>query len=174
MNSEQAANILAFYSYYHPRETIDDIAVEFKIPASIIVNGLFYGERVGLFTSDRKKAYWKDITVIAVPDNNADFGKDVERVKNNMLETITNLNSVEEDILDENLFLWLGVPLTVSKVCLQLLVNEGKITKYFIRDLKDPKSKYYYHTLTENKDKMFAKINFNKKNKHELISSRER
>lgn len=166
MNSEQAANILAFYSFYHPKDSVDQIADEFKVPASIIVNGLFYGEKAGLFTSDRKKAYWKNINVVACPGINADYGKDVERIKSIMLETITNLNEQEEDILEENLFVWVGAPLTVSKVALRLLINEGKLARYWIRDLKDPKSKYYYPTLAENIDKRFASINFkNQSNK---------
>lgn len=165
MNSEQIANILAFYSYYNPKSNVDMIADEFKIPASLIVNGLFWGEEHGLFTSDRIRAYWKNITVIKCPEITADFGKDIERIKGIMMETITNLNGVKEDILEENLFIWVGAPLTISKVALQLLVSEGKLAKYWIRDLKDPKSKYHYPTLPENVDKKFAKVNFKHENK---------
>jgi len=160
MNSDQVANILAFYSYYNPKDDVDAIALEFKIPASLIVNGLFYGEKKGLFTSDRMKAFWKNITVVKCPEVDADFGKDIKRIKGIMMETITNLNSVQEDILEENLFIWVGAPLTVSKVALQLLINEGKLVKYWIRDLKDTKSKYYYPTLPENVEKKFAQVNF--------------
>jgi hypothetical protein len=160
MNSEQVANILAVYSYYHPKASVDLMAEEFKVPASVIVNGLYYGEKIGLFTANRKGSLWKEITVDAEPDTNSDFGKDIERVKKMMVETITNLNADESDILQENLFLWIGAPLLVSKVALQLLINEGILVKYFIRDLKDPKSKYYYPTLTENKDKRFGAKNF--------------
>ena len=165
MNSKQIANILAFYSYYNPKDDIDAIALEFKVPAALIVNGLFYGEQHGLFTSDRVKALWKNITVIKCPETTDDFGKDMERIKSMMLETITNLNSVQEDILEENLFIWVGAPLTVSKVALQLLINEGKLVKYWIRDLKDTKSKYYYPTLPENAEKMFAQVNFKNQSK---------
>lgn len=160
MNSEQVANILAFYSYYNPKDNVDAIAEEFKLPASLIVNGLFWGEQNGLFTSDRKGAYWKNITVVKLPKDTADFGKDVDRIKAMMMETITNLNGAEEDILDENLFIWVGAPLTVSKVCLKLLTNEGKLKAYWIRDRKDVKSKYHYHTLPENVEKKFAAKNF--------------
>src|ERR1700749_657430 len=128
MNSEQAANILAFYSYYHPDESIDDIALDFKVPVAIIVNGLYYGDRIGLFTTKKKGPQFKEIIVKVVPDNNSDFGKDLERVKGNILEVITNLNSDEEDITDDNLFIWLGVPFIVAKVALRLLINEGKLT----------------------------------------------
>jgi hypothetical protein len=141
MNSEQVANILAFYSYYNPKDDVDAITAEFKIPAALIVNGLCWGENKGLFTSDRVRAYWKNITVTECPKDTADFGKDIERIKAMMMETITNLNAVEEDILDENLYVWVGAPLTISKVCLQLLTNEGKLKAYWIRDLKDVKSK---------------------------------
>jgi hypothetical protein len=165
MNSQQIANILAFYSYYNPKDNVDMIADAFKVPASLIVNGLFWGEKNGLFTSDRKGAYWKNITVLESPEDSSDFGKDVERIKGIMMETITNLNSVQEDILDENLFIWVGAPLIVSKVCLQLLTNEGKLKSYWIRDLKDVKSKYYYHTLPENVEKKFAAKNFKHQNK---------
>lgn len=179
MNSEQVANILAFYSYYNPKDNVDAIADEFKLPASLIVNGLFWGEQHNLFTSDRQRAYWKNITVTKKPADTADFGKDIERIKGIMMETITNLNRVEEDILEENLFIWVGAPLTVSKVALQLLINEGKLVKYWIRDLKDPKSKYYYPTLPENADKKFAKVNFKHQNKEkggkgEQLSRRKR
>lgn len=179
MNSEQTANILAFYSYYNPQDNVDAIADDFKIPASLIVNGLFWGEQNGLFTSDRKGAFWKNITTTKPPEDTANFGKDIDRVKAMMMETITNLNGVKEDILDENLFIWVGAPLIVSKVCLQLLTNEGKLKAYWIRDLKDIKSKYYYHTLPENVEKKFAKINFkhqNKKNgkKNEHLPPRKR
>ena len=160
MNSEQIANILAFYSYYHPNESVDQIALDFKVPASLIVNGLYFGKEAGLFTAQKKGSLWQEITVPAVPDDSADFGKDIERIKTIILETITNLNTDKEDIADENLFLWVGAPLVISKVCLQLLVNEGTLSKYWIRDLKDPKSKCHYHTLTKNKDKMFASKNF--------------
>lgn len=160
MNSEQIANILAFYSYYHPKESVDQIALDFKLPASLIVNGLYFGRDAGLFTADKTGSLWKEITVVAVPDNTADFGKDIERIKTIILETITNLNTDKEDIADENLYLWVGAPLIISKVCLQLLVNEGKLHKYWIRDLKDLESKYHYHTLEANKDKMFASKNF--------------
>lgn len=174
MNSEQIANILAFYSYYNPQDNVDTIADEFKLPASLIVNGLFWGEKHGLFTSDHINAYWKNITVTEKPADDADFGKDIERIKSIMMETITNLNGVQEDILDENLYIWVGAPLTVSKVCLQLLTNEGKLKTYWIRDLKDPKSKYHYHTLPENAEKKFGAKNFKrqssqkngKKNEH--------
>jgi hypothetical protein len=179
MNSEQVANILAFYSYYNPKDDVDAIAAEFKVPASLIVNGLFYGEGKGLFTSDRQRAYWKNITVVNCPGITDDFGKDVERIKGIMMETITNLNGVQEDILEENLFIWVGAPLTVSKVALQLLINEGKLTKYWIRDLKDPKSKYYYPTLPENVEKKFAQVNFKhqsgkKGGKNESLPRRKR
>ncbi len=165
MNSEQVANILAFYSYYNPKDDIDAIALDFKLPASLIVNGLFWGEQHGLFTSDRKGAYWKNITVLEKPDDKADFGKDVDRIKAMIMETVTNLNSTEEDILDENLFIWVGAPLIVSKVCLQLLTNEERLKVYWIRDLKDTKSKYYYHTLPENVEKKFAAKNFKHQSK---------
>jgi hypothetical protein len=84
------------------------------------------------------------------------------------METITNLNAVEEDILDENLYVWVGAPLTISKVCLQLLTNEGKLKAYWIRDLKDVKSKYHYHTLPENVEKKFATRNFKKQGKKDV------
>lgn len=179
MNSEQIANILAFYSYYNPKDNIDAIADEFKLPASLIVNGLFWGEQNSLFASDRKGAFWKNITVTERPSDKADFGKDVERIKAMMMETITNLNSVKEDILDENLYIWVGAPLTVSKVCLQLLTNEGLLKSYWIRDLKDIKSKYYYHTLPENVEQKFAAKNFKRQTKkkgsnNEHVSPRKR
>lgn len=179
MNSEQVANILAFYSYYNPGDDVDAIAAEFKVPASLIVNGLFYGEKNKMFTSDRQRAYWKNITVTKCPEITADFGKDVERIKGIMMETITNLNGVKEDILEENLFIWVGAPLTVSKVALQLLISEGKLVKYWIRDLKDTKSKYYYPTLPENVDKKFAQVNFKhqsskKGGKNEQLPRRKR
>lgn len=177
MNSEQVANILAFYSYYNPQDNIDMIAEAFKVPAGLIVNGLVWGEKHGLFTSDRKKAYWKNITVTEKVPDTADFGKDVERIKAMMMETITNLNDMEEDIVDENLYIWVGAPLVVSKVCLQLLTNEGKLKTYWIRDLKDPKSKYHYHTLPENAEKKFARHNFKNqggKKKNEQLPRRKR
>lgn len=165
MNSEQVANILAFYSYYHPKESVDDIALDFKIPAANIVNGLYYGDRNRLFTTKKKGPQFKEIIVIAVPDDNADFGKDLERVKGNILEIITNLNSDKEDITDDNLFIWLGVPFIVAKTCLQLLINEGKLIKYRITDPKDPKSKYHFYTLSENKEKFYGKVQFRRKPK---------
>lgn len=169
MNSEQVANILAFYSYYHPTETIDDIAIDFKIPAAIIINGLYYGEREGLFTAKKKGPQYKEIIVQAVPDDNSDFGKDLERVKGNILETIINLNSDEEDITDDNLFIWVGVPFIVAKTALQLLINEGKIIKYRITDPKDPKSKYHFYTLIENKGKFYGSKQFKSKPKGKNI-----
>lgn len=160
MNSEQVANILAFYSYYHPKETIDDIGLDFKIPAALIVNGLHYGEKNGLFKTNRVGPLFKELTVTECPADDADYGKDVERIKAMIMELIANLNDDKEDILDDNLFVWIGAPLTISKVCLQLLVNEGKLRTYWIRDLKDVKSKYHYHTLPENVEKKFASKNF--------------
>jgi len=160
MNSEQTANILAFYSYYNPKENVDAIAMDFKIPAALIINALYYGERVGIFTAKKEGPQYKEIVVPVVPDDTSDFGPDFDRVKSNILEVITNLNSDEEDITDDNLFIWLGVPLVVSKSALQLLLNEGKLTKYWIVDPKDPKSKYNFYTLTENKDKFFGKKQF--------------
>lgn len=178
MNSEQTANILAFYSYYHPKESIDDIALDFKLPAANIVNGLYYGEREGLFTAKKKGPQFKEIVVNAVPDDNSDFGKDLERVRGNILEIITNLNTDEEDITDDNLFIWLGVPFIVAKVCLQLLVNEGKLVKYRITDPKDPKSKYHFYTLRENKEKFFGGKQFKRlkkgKNKSNVSLSRRK
>jgi hypothetical protein len=180
MNSEQIANILAFYSYYHPNESVDQIALDFKLPASLIVNGLYSGKTAGLFTAQKKDSLWQEITVTAVPDDTADFGKDIERIKSVILETITNLATDKEDIEDGNLFLWVGAPLIISKVACQLLVNEGSLAKYWIRDLKDPKSKYYYHTLPENVEKKFASKNFKnqgkpkKGKKNEPLSRRKR
>lgn len=174
MNSEQTANILAFYSYYHPKESVDAIALDFKIPAAIIVNALYYGERAGIFKAKKEGPQYKEIVVPVVPDNNSDFGADFERVKSNILETITNLNSDEEDITDDNLFIWLGVPLVVSRSALQLLINEGKLAKYWIIDPKDPKSKYHFYTLTENKDKMFGKKQFKRNTKNESVPPRKR
>lgn len=178
MNSEQVANILALYSYYNPKDTIDDIGLDFKVPAALVVNGLFWGEKHGLFTAERKGAWWKNITVTECPATTADYGKDVERIKSIMLETITNLNGEKEDILDENLYIWVGAPLTVSKVALQLLTNEGKLKTYWIRDLKDPKSKYHYHTLPENVEQKFATKNFKHQGKkgknNEHVSPRKR
>lgn len=163
MNSEQTANILAFYSYYHPKESVDQIALDFKIPAANIINGLYYGERTGLFTAKKKGAQYKEIVVQAVPDATADFGKDLERVTANTYEIITNLNSDGEDITDDNLFVWLGVPFVVAKTALQLLVNDGKIVKYRITDPKDVKSKYHFYTLTKNKDAFFGSKQFLRK-----------
>lgn len=179
MNSEQTANILAFYSYYHPSESIDDIALDFKIPAAIIVNGLYYGERTGLFEAKKKGPQFKEIIVQAVPDNTADFGKDMERVKDNIFEVVTNLNTDQEDITDDNLFIWMGVPLVVAKTALQLLVNDGKLVRYRITDPKDPKSKYHFYTLTENKKEFFGHKQFKKTgkkgtNKNESLPPRKR
>lgn len=173
MNSEQVANILAFYSYYNPKDTIDMIAQDFKIPASLITNGLIWGEKHKLFTSDRIGFYWKNITAATPPADDADFGKDVARIKDMMMETITNLNDEKEDILEENLFIWIGAPLTVSRVALQLLKNEGKLKTYWIRDLKDPKSKYHYHTLPENVEKKFAAKNFKHQGKKNGATSKK-
>lgn len=172
MNSEQAANILAFYSYYNPKYSVDDIAMDFKVPAAIIVNALYYGDRIGLFKTKKEGPQFKEIVVPVVPDDNSDFGPDFERVKKNILEVITNLNSDEEDITDDNLFIWLGVPLVVSRSALQLLVNEGKLGKYWIMDPKD-KSKYYFYPLIENIDKRFGKKQFKRK-KNEHLSQRKR
>lgn len=179
MNSKQVANILAFYSYYHPKETVEEIALDFKIPAANIVNGLYYGERTGLFTAKKKGAQYQEITVTVVPDDSDDFGKDLERVKGNIYETITNLNSDEEDITDDNLFIWLGVPFIIAKTALQLLVNEGKLVKYRIIDPKDKKSIYHFYTLTENREKFYGKIQFKrqpkkKDMKYEQLSRRKR
>jgi hypothetical protein len=171
VNSEQTANILAFYSYYHPKETIDEIALDFKIPAAIIINGLYYGEREGLFTATKKGAQYKDIVVAVMPDDNADFGKDLERVKGNIYEVITNLNSDEEDITDDNLYIWLGVPFIIAKVALRLLVNEGKLVKYKIIDPKDKKNVYHFYTLSENKDKHYGVKQFRVKPKGKNVKS---
>jgi len=164
MNSEQVANILAYYSYYHPKDTVDDIALDFKIPVSLIVNGLYQGERMGLFTAKKKGAQYKEIIVQVIPDDNSDFGHDLERVKGNIHEVIANLNSDKEDITDDNLFIWLGVPFIVAKVALRLLVNEGKLTRYWIIDPKD-KSKYHFYTLSENKDKRYGQKQFKRTGK---------
>ena len=164
MNSEQAANILAFYSYYHPKESVDEIAVDFKVPVSIIVNALYYGDREGLFQTKKKGPQFKEITVPAIPDANADFGPDMEKVKARIFETVSNVNSDGQDITDYNLFIWLGVPLIIAKVGLRLLVNEGKLVKYFMVDTKD-KSKYHFYTLTENKDKRYGSKQFKKTTK---------
>ena len=168
MNSEQIANILAFYSYYHPKETVDEIALDFKLPAALIVNGLYYGERKGLYVAKKKGPQFKEITVTAVPDNNSNFGADLERVKSNIFETITNLNSDAEDITDDNLFIWLGVPFIVAKSALQLLVNEKKLVKYRIIDPKDKKSIYHFYTLVENKDKFYGKKQFKRVSKKDV------
>lgn len=173
MNSEQTANILAFYSYYHPKESVDDIALDFKLPAALIVNGLYYGERNGLFTAKKKGPQYKEIAVQAVPDDNSDFGKDLERVKSIILEIVTNLNTDQEDITDDNLYIWLGVPFIIAKVALRLLVNEGKLVKYRITDPKDPKSKYHFYTLTENKDEFFGKVQFKRVNKKDIKSNEQ-
>lgn len=170
MNSEQTANILALYSYYYPKETVSQIALDFKLPAAIIVNGLYWGERNGLFTAKKKGAQYEEIVVHAVPDDNADFGKDFERVKHNIYETVSNLNSDEEDITDDNLFIWLGVPFVVAKAALQLLVQEGKLVKYRATDPKDPKSKYYFYTLPENKDKLYGMKQFKRISKKDIKS----
>jgi hypothetical protein len=171
MNSEQVANILAFYSYYHPKESVDDISKVFGLPGALVINGLYYGEQNGLFTAKKKGAAFKEIVVQAVPDSNADFGKDLERCKAIMYELITNGNSDKIDVLEENLFVWLGMPLVVSKVAVQLLINEKKLSRYWIRDAKDPKSKYYYYTLIENKDKFFARNEFKKQSKKGNVKS---
>jgi hypothetical protein len=176
MNSEQAANILAFYSYYHPNESVDDIALDFKIPAALIVNALYYGDRIGLFTTKKKGPQFKEIVVQAVPDDNSDFGKDMDRVKENILEVITNINSDGEDITDDNLFIWLGVPFIVAKTALQLLINEGNLAKYWIIDPKD-KSKYHFYTLSENKEKRYGHKQFKRtkgKSKNVKLSRRKR
>lgn len=179
MNSEQVANILSLYSYYHPKENIDQIAMDFKIPVANIVNGLYYGERNNFFAAKKKGAQYKDIIVSVVPDMNADFGKDVERVKGNIYEIISNLNSDEEDITDDNLFIWLGVPFVVAKVALQLLINEGKLVKYRIIDPKDKKSIYHFYTLTANKSQFYGRKQFKRVHKKDIksdvkLSSRKR
>lgn len=165
MNSEQVANILAMYSYYHPKASVDDIALDFKIPVALIVNGLYYGEHNGLFIAKKEGPQFKEIIVQAIPDDNADFGKDLERVKTMIVETITNINSDEEDITDDNLFIWLGVPLVVARVALQLLVANGTLVKYRITDPKDAKSKYYFYTLAENKDNFYGSKQFKRRPK---------
>jgi aromatic ring-cleaving dioxygenase len=179
MNSEQTANIIAFYAYYHPKENVDDIAEEIKLPAGLIVNGLYAGDRMGLFKSVKVGPQFKEIVVTAVPDANSDFGKDLERIKGIALEIVTNVNSDKKDITDDNLYLWVGAPLVITKVALQLLLNEGSLVKYRITDPKDPKSKYHFYTLPENKDEWFGRAEFkrkpSKKNiKHESVSRRKR
>lgn len=164
MSSEQVANILTLYSYYNPQDSISDIAVDFKIPAANIINGLYFGERNGLFIAVKEGAQFKQIIVSAVPDDNANYGKDLMRVKDNMYEIISNLNSDKEDITDDNLYVWLGVPLVISKTALQLLINEKKLAKYNIVDPKDKKSKYNFCTLAENKSKYYGRKQF-KRNK---------
>lgn len=173
MNSEQTANILALYSYYHPKEDIDKIALDLKVPVAIIVNGLYYGDRNRFFKVTKEGAQYKDIVVNAVPDANADYGKDLERVKGIIHEVITNLNSDEEDITDDNLFIWLGVPFVIAKVALQLLINEGKLVKYRIVDPKDPKSVYHFYTLFENKGKYYGKKQFKRVKQKDIKSDEQ-
>jgi aromatic ring-cleaving dioxygenase len=180
MNSEQIANVLAFYAYYHPKENVDQIAEDIKLPVSLIVNGLYAGDRLGLFKSVKVGPQFKEINVIAVPDDTADFGKDMERVKEIMLEVVSNVNSDKKDITDDNLFIWIGAPLVISKVGVQLLLNEGKLVKYRITDPKDPKSKYHFLTLPENKEEMFGRAEFKRKpskkniKRHVSVSRRKR
>lgn len=174
MNSEQTANILAFYSYYHPEENLDRIALDFKVPAGIIVNGLYYGVNNGLFKATKDGPQYKDITVTTPPSVDDDFGKDMARIKDNILEIVTNLNSDKEDITDDNIFIWLGVPLIMSKTALKLLVKEGKLATYKLVDEKDKKSKYDFYTLTKNKTKKYGKAQFKKdRRKDESIPSRK-
>lgn len=176
MNSEQIANILTFYAYYHPKETVDDIATDFKLPAGLIVNGLYWGHQAGLFTAKKVGPQFKEIVVKTVPDNNSDFGKDLERVKGIALEIVTNVNSDGKDITDDNLYIWLGAPLVVSKTALQLLVNGKQLVKYQVTDPKDKKSKYNFYTLPENKDKLFGLSEFKikPKKRNVKLSSRKR
>jgi hypothetical protein len=173
MNSEQVANILAFYAYYHPQEDVDFIATEFKLPVALIVNGLYFGDRSGLFKSVKKGPQFKEIVVSAVPDDNADFGKDMERIKAMMIEVITNVNTDEKDITDDNLFIWIGAPLVISKVALQLLVNEHELIKYRITDPKDPKSKYHFYTLPENREKFYGRAEFKRRPSKKNIKTNE-
>lgn len=172
MNSKQVANILAFYSYYHPQETIDEIALDFKIPAANIINGLYYGQNHKLFAVTKNGPQFKEINVLKEPKKESDYGADIDRVKSNIYEAVTNLNSDEEDITDDNLFIWLGVPFTVSKVALQLLVNERKLARYNLVDSKD-KSKYTFYTLFENIEQHYGKKQFKRKatKKDEQLSS---
>lgn len=179
MNSEQIANILAFYAYYHPNETVDDIATEIKLPAGLIVNGLYAGDRLGLYKSVKVGPQFKEIVVATVPADTVDFGPDIERIKGIIFEIVTNVNSDQKDITDDNMYIWVGAPLVITKVALQLLVNEGKLVKYRITDPKDVKSKYHFFTLPENKDKWFGRAEFKRKpskknlKRHEPISRRK-
>lgn len=160
MNSEQIANILAYYSYYNPKDDVDQIALDFKLPAALIVNGLYYGDKHHLFTVKKKGPQFKEIVTETPPADETDFGRDLDRIKGIIFEVISNLNTDEEDITDDNLFIWLGVPLIVAKVALQILVNGGLLAKYRITDPNDPKSIYHFYTLIENKDKFYGKKQF--------------
>lgn len=162
MNSDQVANILAYYSFYNPKEDVNDIAREFKLPPAIIVNALYRGVANGLFTATMDGSSFKRITVKQPPALDADYGDDVNRVKSIILEVVTNLNGAKEDITDDNLYIWLGAPMVISKVALRLLVGEGVLGRYKIIDEKDKKSIYTFYPLTENQEHHFGTRQFKK------------
>lgn len=156
--SLQLARQIAVYSYKNKVKAINGeggLAASVGLPPIFIINALYAGEKAELFTVVRKKGGIEKINVTdeqyeSIAKIASNFGDDVEVIVRHAEELVVNFNSVEEDIVRDQLALFFGgVPPVVFEAAMECLPNEGIVT-YDITDSLDKKSVYTFLTHADN------------------------
>lgn len=147
--TEVVARQIALVKQLHPEWTISEIARYIYLPQVFIINGLYKGVDMELFTWDRKK----DQIELTSTDwyGGCTLGTDIDALAEAFLTLVQYNNNREEDIALDKLASWctginpMGQELAVFKLGIQ-----KKLTSYKLIDPKDKKSEYEFITLPEN------------------------
>lgn len=171
ITSTELARQMAVYSYVTKTKKVSSIADMTGLSPLQVTNAVFSGERLNLFTVKRDKRLTIDkIDVLSGQYHSialvgSNFGEAVENLSEQIIEFISNRNSVHRDVEEGTLLFLARVPDVMFTVALEVVKASKRVHVYQYSDPLDKKSIYTYYTLTENKDNGWYLFDFKKTKK---------
>lgn len=163
-NTQELANQLSVLAELHPEMTVSELAAALAISPIFVVNALAVGVREKMFEHDQPEDMIKITSPMEFGKSIDIFGPEIDRIAEEILVTIENLNVKEEDIEEGKLISWCrGIRPSAVEIALFALERTGYIAKYDLKDPKDEKSVYTFYTLPDNADNFWGLKQFKEK-----------
>lgn len=153
---------IAIMHELHPKDTISELAAKLMYSPIFIINALDEGEKMELFSRQKDK----DMLVASSGVDYSSFvgtelGQENARVQEEIVRVIASANQDEQDVEDKTLELWLrGIRPSDTEIALHVLRQTGFIATYDLKNPKDKKSHYTFHTLQPNVGKEWGAKQF--------------
>lgn len=156
----QIARQLAILNEMHPKQSIKQLAGRLGFSPIYIINALDEGERMGLFTRNKKNSSIKNHQ-IELNYQDLDLGDDITQILMAIERVIGDANDDEQDVESKTLEFWcVGINPAITEMCIYILKEANIIAEYELSDPKDEKSKYTFYSLYGNEQNKWGKKQF--------------